>query len=80
MKEAMFLIGLPNIYKMYGCISYVKIGISQLFNIKIKTLQKVCSTFWQDLWEAGAGYTGFERTADPGDCVEHVILIKKVVV
>lgn len=54
----------------YGYLSLAKVWLSQVLKINIPVLQKVCSTFAQEVWKL-AGYTGFTRTADPGDIAEH---------
>lgn len=54
--------------KKYGWLSLLKVWAAQITGWRIKTYQKVCSTFVQQCWEA-TGYR-LKQTADPGDIAE----------
>ncbi len=53
----------------YGYLSLIKIWLSQLFRVKIKTRRFVCSSYVGRMWS----YAGFDtaRTPDPGDFLEY---------
>lgn len=65
------------IKRRYGWLSLVTVWLSQVTGRRIPVWAKVCSTFAQEVWER-AGYTGFTRTADPDDFVEHCLHIAQV--
>lgn len=50
----------------YGWVSLLKVWASQVTGKRVAVVQKVCSTFAQEIWEA-PGYKGFVDTADPGN-------------
>lgn len=63
--------------RWYGWLSLPVVWFSQVINRRLPVHLKVCSTFVQEVWES-AGYTGFRRTADPGDIAAHCLSLTRL--